>query len=532
MATPIGVNAQDATATATKPPDRTSWASQPKYKPDELLVRFRPGTTPEKRSIAHSAVKAEQVKSWPSVDGLQLVRVSAGVSIQDAIKLYRQRAEVLYAEPNYYLHAFTTPNDAKFPQLWGLQNTGQLTGTAGADIHAAQAWSITTGSSNVVVAVIDTGMDYTHQDLAANAWSSTAPYSVTVNGTTINCPVGSHGFNAVSNSCDPMDDNGHGTHVSGTIGAAGNNGVGVAGVNWSVRIMPCKFLDSSGGGTTDAAVTCLDFVKSMKDAGEKIVATNNSWGGGGFSQALFDTIQAQQQDGVLFIAAAGNDSSNTDLGGFYPGGYFLPNIVSVAATTRFDLLANFSNIGSHSVTLGAPGQEILSTFPNNSYAWLNGTSMATPHVTGVAALLAAQDPSRDWRAIKNLLIAGGDTIPALSETISGKRLNAYGSMTCSNSTVARRLQPTLDTIVGSVGTPILLSALNINCAQPVGPVTVNVVPGNQTINLADNGTNPDQAAQDGIYTGQWTPPGIGNYKLTFSTGESMQVTVLNNYVGG
>lgn len=528
----IGVNAQDVFPSAAKPPDRSSWADQPKYKPDELLVRFRSGTTEEKKNLAHSAVRAEQVKSWASVEGLQLVRLSTGVSIKDAIKLYRQRAEVLYAEPNYYLHAFTTPNDPKFSQLWGLQNTGQLTGTVGADIHASQAWSITTGSSNVVVAVVDTGMDYTHQDLAANAWNSTAPYSISVNGTTINCPVGSHGFNAVNNTCDPMDDNGHGTHVSGTIGAAGNNGVGVAGVNWSVRIMPCKFLDASGGGTTDAAVTCLDFVKSMKDAGEKIVATNNSWGGGGFSQALFDAIQAQQQDGVLFIAAAGNDSSNTDLGGFYPGGYFLPNILSVAATTRFDWLANFSNIGTHSVTLGAPGQEILSTFPNNSYAWLNGTSMATPHVTGVAALLAAQDPSRDWRAIKNLLIAGGDAIPALTETISGKRLNAYGSMTCSNSTVARRLQPTLDTIVGSAGTPILLAALNINCAQPAGPVTVNVVPGNQVINLADNGTNPDQAAQDGIYTGQWTPPGVGNYTLTFSTSESIQVTVLQNYVGG
>lgn len=527
------VHAQETYPSSNGVTDSSSWSTQPKYKPDEILVRFRPGTSQEKKNLAHSAARAEQVKSWASVEGLHLVRVSAGVSIKDAIRLYKRRAEVLYAEPNYYVHAFTTPNDPKFPQLWGLQNTGQLMGTPGADIHATQAWNITTGSSSVVVAVIDTGMDYTHEDLSANAWSSSATYSLTVNGVTINCPAGSRGFNAVSNTCDPMDDNGHGTHVSGTIGATGNNGVGVVGVNWSVRILPCKFLDSSGGGTTDAAVTCLDFVKSMKDQGEKIVATNNSWGGGGFSQALSDAVQAQQQDGILFVAAAGNDSADNDLGGFYPAGFFLPNVVSVAATTRFDWLANFSNFGNHSVSLGAPGQEVLSTFPNNSYAWLSGTSMATPHVTGVAALLAAQDPSRDWRAIKNLLIAGGDSIPALaSNTISGKRLNAFGSMTCSNSTVSRRLQPTLDTIVGSAGMPILLAALNINCAQPVGPVTVTVTPGNQTFTLVDNGTGQDQAAQDGIYTGQWTPPGVGNYNLTFSTGESVQVTVLTNYVGG
>jgi subtilisin family serine protease len=477
-------------------------------------------------------VHAQSMKSWASVPGLQLLRLPAGTNIRNVIQAYKQSPDVLYAEPNYIVHALNIPNDPNFPQLWGLQNTGQLGGLPGADIHATEAWGITTGSSNVVVAVIDTGMDYDHQDLAANAWSSPSSFSVSTNSTTVNCPSGSHGFNAVAASCDPMDDNGHGTHVSGTIGAVGNNGVGVTGVNWSVQILPCKFLDSSGSGTDDDAVTCLDFVKSVKDAGAHIVATSNSWGGGGFSQALSDAIQAQQEDGILFIAAAGNDSSDNDLDPFYPAGFFLPNVISVAATTRFDWLADFSNIGLHSVALGAPGQEILSTVPGNSYFVLSGTSMATPHVSGVAALLAAQDPSRDWRAIKNLLLAGGDSIPALAQTITGKRLNAYGSLTCSNSTVSRILQPTLDTVVGAAGSAITLAALNINCALPAGPVTVTVSPGNQTITLQDNGIGPDQAAQDGIYTGQWTPPGYGNYQLAFSTGETVQVTVLQNYVAG
>lgn len=529
---PQWIRAQSKPRVAAKPPNRASWAGQPKFKRDEILVRFRPGVPQERANALHAAVRARPVKSWPSVRGLQLVQLPAGMTIKDAILAYRKNPDVLYAEPDYVVHALITPNDPHFPSLWGLQNIGQMDGAPGADIHAAQAWGITTGSSNVVVAVIDTGMDYTHEDLSANAWRSPFSFSETVNGTTINCPAGSFGFNAVNNSCDPMDDNGHGTHVSGTIGAVGNNGVGVAGVNWTVGLLPCKFLDATGSGTVDAAVTCFDFIKAMKDQGVNVVATNNSWGGDGFSQALSDAIQAQQQDGILCVASAGNDSADNDLGGFYPADLFLPNVISVAATTRFDWLADFSNLGLHSVALGAPGQDILSSVPNNSYAWLSGTSMAAPHVTGVAALLAAQDPTRDWRSIKNLILAGGDTLSSLAQTITGKRLNAYGSLTCSNSAVARRLQPTLDTVTGAIGAPLILAAININCALPVGPVTVTVSPGGQVITLQDNGIAPDQAAGDGIYTGLWVPAGVGNYQLAFSTGDTVQVTVLTNYSVG
>jgi subtilisin family serine protease len=508
------------------------WSGEPKYRPDEILVRFRSGASAAAIEEIHRAVGGRRVRSWKSVEGLQLIRLTAGTQLKDAIRAYQRNHNVIYAEPNFLYRALTTPNDPKFSQLWGLQNTGQNLGTSGADIHATQAWSLSTGSSNVVVAVIDTGIDYNHEDLTPNVWSNPSAYSANIDGVVINCAAGTHGFNAVTSTCDPLDDNGHGTHVSGTIGAVGNNGIGVAGVNWTVQILACKFLDSSGGGSLSDALTCLDFVKAMRDRGANIVATNNSWAGGGFSQALSDAIQAQQKDGILFIAAAGNASTNNDLVPTYPADYFLPNVISVAATTRFEGLANFSNTGAHSVHLGAPGDEILSTTPNNTYSVLSGTSMAAPHVTGVAALLAAQNPSRDWRAIKNLIVAGGDSVPALAQTIGGKRLNAYGSMTCANSTVARRLQPTLDTVVGTAGSPITLAAIDINCAQPAGSVSVSVSPGNLTINLLDDGTFPDQAAQDGIFTGQWTPPGVGNYQLTFSSGDTVQVTVLNNYAAG
>jgi subtilisin family serine protease len=532
LATCRVVNAQDTAKPDIHVIHRSDWANQPKYRPDELLVRFRSGTQTQTMDAAHAAARANSVRSLTSVEGLQVVQVPAGTSLQSALAAYRQNPSVLYAEPNYIVHALGVPDDPLFSQQWNLQNTGQYGGTAGADIHSAQAWTQTTGSANVVVAVIDTGIDYNHSDLFSNVWTNASGYAGTLNGVAINCAPGTHGFNAVASTCDPLDDNGHGTHVSGTIGAIGNNGIGVVGVNWTVQILPCKFLDANGAGDISGAITCLDFVKAMKDSGVNVVASNNSWGGVDFSQALADAIQAQQQDGILFIAAAGNDAETNDFSPFYPADYFLPNLISVAATDRFDNLAYFSDVGLHTVHLGAPGQEILSTTPNNTYSLLSGTSMAAPQVTGVAALLAAFNSKLDWRAIRNLILAGGDTLPSLATTISGKRLDAYGALTCANSPVSSRLQPTQDAIAGTAGQPITLAALNINCAQPAGAVSVTVSPGGQSIPLRDDGTGADQAAGDGIYTAQWTPPGPGDYTLAFPVGNPVQVTVLSNYSVG
>src|SRR5207302_3782143 len=312
------------------------------------------------------------------------------------------RPDVQYVEPNYIVRAIATPNDPYFSQLWGLHNTGQTIlgqpGKPGADISAVEAWDISTGSRANVVAVVDTGIDYTHPDLAANVWSAPRTFIVNIGGLPIVCPAGSHGFNAVTNLCDPLDDNGHGTHTSGTIGAVGNNGIGVVGVNWHVTIMPCKFLNYQGSGSTSGAIACLDYFATMKDLGYNIVATNNSWGGGGYSQGLYDAIKENMDRGILFIAAAGNGGGDgvgddNDQLANYPSNFDLANVIAVAATTSSDLRANFSNFGRHTVHLGAPGQQISSTLPGGVYGTYSGTSMATPHVTGTAALLKAYNPS-------------------------------------------------------------------------------------------------------------------------------------------
>lgn len=498
-----------------------------KYVPGQVLVKFHATVSRAAINAAHSRVAADVVDNFSSVEGLQLIHIPSATKLNDALAIYRSNPDVEYAEPNYVVHAFQTPNDPLFPNMWSLLNTGQNGGAAGADIKATQAWDITTGSSNVVIAVIDTGVDYNHPDLAANIFTGAI------------CPGGviCHGINLLPNifhdGNDPFDDNGHGTHVSGTIGAIGNNNVGVTGINWNVTILPCKFLDLNGAGAVSDAIKCLDFIKNLKDTqGMNIVASNNSWGGNDFSQALQDAIDRQRQSGILFIAAAGNDSADNDVQPFYPAGFPLPNIIAVAATDRNDARAFFSNIGRHTVHIGAPGQDILSTLPGASYGLESGTSMAAPHVTGVAALLSAQDPTRDWRGIKNLVLAGGDLDPALAKTVSGKRLDAFGSLTCTNSVVGGRILPARDVVAGSVGVPVVLSALNINCAQPNGPVQVTVSPGGQTIQLSDDGVAPDVAAADGVYSGSFIPGATGVYTLAFSTGDTLTVQVLKNYSSG
>lgn len=501
-----------------------------KYHPDRVLVRYKPGTNPDAIRAIHQQVNATVLREFSLVKGLQLVRIAEGSSVPVMLDYYRRNSAVIYAEPDYIVHAVGAPNDPQFPSQWSLQNTGQSGGTAGADIHAVQAWSLATGNPNVVVGVIDTGIDYNHEDLAANVWNSPAPFSVTTqSGVVLECPTGTHGFNMVADSCDPMDDNGHGSHVSGTIGAVGNNGIGVTGINWQVGILPCKFLDASGAGDTDAAIACLNLIKQLKDSGVNIVATNNSWGGSDASQALQDAIEATMQDGVLFIAAAGNDFSDNDEFPVYPANFYLPNVIAVAATDRNDTVVTFSNLGKRTVHISAPGRDILSTTPNNTYSYDSGTSMATPHVTGVVALLKTQNPALDWRGIKNLILSGGDTLATAQETITQKRLNAYGAMTCTNGIVASRLLPIADVNSGSVGSPVTLAFLNINCAEPAGNVTVNVMPGGQSVALADNGSGADVAANDGIYTGQWTPSAPGSYTLAFPDGSTAAVEVLTPY---
>ena len=355
-----------------------------------------------------------------------------GAGVQDVVNWAAGTVGVASVEPDFVIAPTIAPNDPTFSQLWGLNNVGQSGGVANADINAPEAWNTTTGSRTVVVAVIDTGIDYTHPDLAANAWHNpgeVAGDGIDNDGNGYVDDV--YGWDFANNDSNPMDDNGHGTHVSGTIGAVGNNGVGVAGVNWQVSIMGLKFLSGAGSGSTSGAIAAINYATRMRrDFGINIVASNNSWGGGGFSTSLRDAIEAGGRAGILFVAAAGNEAGNNDGATLsYPASYTSESIISVAATDRTNTLASFSNYGATSVDLAAPGVSILSTTPNNTYASYSGTSMATPHVTGTIALLAAAYPQATASAIRTAILTGTTPVAGLAGKVaSGGLLDASAAL--------------------------------------------------------------------------------------------------------
>jgi serine protease len=399
---------------------------------NEVLVKFR--TAP--LASIFQAQAAEDVIQSEAVGSIGAMRFrSASKNVAALIRELAARADVEYVEPNYILHTIDTanaiPNDPRFGELWGLRNTG----FPGADISAVPAWDISTGSRSSVAAVVDTGIDYNHEDLAANVWSAPAAFTVNIGGLPITCPAGTHGFNTITNVCDPLDDNNHGTHVSGTIGAVGNNSIGVVGVNWTASIMGAKFLNAGGSGSTANAINAIEFVIQAKAAFGGATGTanvrilSNSWGGGGFSQALLDEINKANANDMLFVAAAGNNGNlDNDLFPNYPSNYATPNMVAVAATTINDSLAGFSHYGLATVHLGAPGAGILSTVRSGGYTYLSGTSMATPHVSG-AALLILSACALDTASLKTLILGNVDPIASLSgKTITGGRLNVNGAI--------------------------------------------------------------------------------------------------------
>ena len=343
-----------------------------------------------------------------------------GSSADDMVAWASRTAGVESVEPDVIIASATVPNDPSFGRLWGLDNTGQSGGVAGADIDATRAWDVSTGSRSVVVAVIDTGVDYRHADLAANMWRN--PGEVAGNGIDDdrNGFVDDvHGWDFANGDGDPFDDEGHGTHVAGTIGAVGNNGVGVTGVNWAVSIMALKFLGSDGSGSTSDAIAAINYATRMRrDFGVNVVATNNSWGGGGSSAALRRAIQAGGDAGILFVAAAGNEGVNNDVTPSYPANDTSTAVIAVAATDRSNRLASFSNYGATSVDLAAPGAAIYSTVPGNGYASYSGTSMATPHVTGAVALLAAANPQATSAAIRTAILDGATRVSTLTGRVA------------------------------------------------------------------------------------------------------------------
>lgn len=395
--------------------------------PSSLLVRFAPGTDARSKANLRSIVAGRSVHSYSTVQGLEQLHV--GIDLDAALAILNAAPNVVYAEPDYVLRSTVTPNDTFFNLQWGAENTGQdirgTLGTVDADIDATEAWDITTGDANFVIAVIDTGTQWNHPDLDGNIWSN--PDEIAGNGIDDDGNGyidDTHGWDFFSNDNNPDDGSGHGSHTAGTVGAEGNNGVGVTGMNWQCKIMPLRFLGPNGGYTSDA-IRALDYAVA-----EGVKVSNNSWGGGGFSTALYNSINAAGAAGHLFVAAAGNSGVNTDGSPHYPSSYDSPNIISVAATDNNDGLASFSNYGSASVDLGAPGVDIASTYSGSNYVWLSGTSMASPHVAGVAALVWAANPAWNYGQVRDALLSTTRPIASLQgKCATGGMLNAYAALT-------------------------------------------------------------------------------------------------------
>ncbi len=410
----------------------------------EVLVKFRPDVSLAeiKKILMKNNDQVEDIfqqeKGWFSIDDLD------NADAKTVAEQYAQMSDVvLYAETNDVIALDDPtdisakdlllrkndsnpiqPNDPMFKDQWALFNSGQAGGKENADLSALKAWVKTQGSTDVVVAVLDSGVDYTHPDLVANMWlrpDNVPQYKDNELGTFNDL----HGFNATDNQSDPMDDNGHGTHCSGIIGAEGDNDEGIAGINWKVQIMPLKFMGRGGFGTTKDAIEAINYAIDRKQNGVNVRVINASWGSTQYSKALEDTIRAAGEAGILFVAAAGNNGTNNDRYKHYPSNYDLPNVISVAALDRNDQLASFSNFGIKTVHIAAPGKDILSTWLNDGYREASGTSMATPYVAGTAALILASEPKLSVEKLRERIIQSADKIEPLNGKIeSGGRLNA------------------------------------------------------------------------------------------------------------
>ncbi|MDH5218273.1 MAG: S8 family serine peptidase, partial [Gammaproteobacteria bacterium] len=391
---------------------------------DGILVKFASDTSSRTRTRSIQSAGLRENGRFRLVPGLTLADVLPGFTLNQTLNALARDPNVAFAEPNYIVTTDALPNDPRFNQQYGLNNTGQSGGVVDADIDAPEAWDIQTGN-DVIVAVIDTGVDYNHPDLVNNMWQNPGEIPgnrIDDDGNGFVDDV--RGWDFATNTNDPMDPNRHGTHVAGVIAAQGNNGTGVTGINWSARIMPLKFMDNQGVGTTAAAIRAIEYAVAN---GAKV--SNNSWGGGNFSQALFDAIQAANRAGHMFIAASGNDGVSNDRTPHYPSSFDLPNIISVGASDESDLITTFSNFGATSVDLLAPGASIFSTVINNGYASLSGTSMATPFVSGVASLLFAHNRDLTVSGVRNAILNNVDRLPALNRVVaSGGRLNVFNAI--------------------------------------------------------------------------------------------------------
>jgi subtilisin family serine protease len=411
------------------------------YRPDRILVQPKSDTTLAALAAFHSAYGAQVLQTIHSMGRLQVVSLPAGETVETLVQLYQQSGLVQFAEADYLVHAAATPNDPKFLDgtQWGLNA-----------IDAPGGWDVRTSASNIVVAVVDTGVRYTHQDLAANMW--------------VNPVDGSHGLNVLTGTNDPSDDSGHGTRVAGILGAVGDNNLGMAGVAWTVQILACKSLDQFGVGSTSDCVTCMDYARTNN---ARIV--NASWGDTN-SLALSNAVYSLHEAGIILVAASGNIPTNIDIQPTYPACYALDNVVSVAATMPDDTLTPRSNYGATNVALAAPGYNIYSTFgaSDSFYDSESGTSFSAPFVSGAFALLLAKFPNEPYQMTISRLLNATDFIPALAgKCLTSGRLNLRKALS-----PPVRLTVTLT----SGGGPLLLrvnGGPNRTCVIQAAPDLVN-----------------------------------------------------------
>lgn len=399
-----------------------------KHAPNQLILNLSQGAIKNQNTTQFlkqikGIQKIEQISSSAYLIHLSPSQASKISLTQQAIKI-ESLPEVQSVEANMLLTITDLqPNDPKFDQQWGHHS-----------ILSPQIWDEFRGTKEALIAVIDTGIDHTHEDLADNIWFNQGETGIDEEGN----PRQSNGvdddqngfiddwrgWDFVNDDNDPFDDHRHGTHCAGIIGAAGNNSIGVTGVNWTTNLVGIKFLDETGSGTLANAVKSIEYATILG-----VHVTNNSWGGGGFSQTMLDSIQRAHIQNILFVAAAGNNGTDNDKIFHYPSGYQVENIIGVAAIDQQDQLADFSQYGKKTVHIAAPGYEIISTTPDSSYQILSGTSMATPFVSGAIGILKNKYPEKTPQQLKEKLLASVDAPNSLSNRlISGGKLNLQNAL--------------------------------------------------------------------------------------------------------
>lgn len=412
----------------------SAFAAEPEAVPGEFVVKLKDSVSAKSSISTLSMQLGSYIKSTIPSQNIVVIKRPVFEIQSNAIKSLAQNPLVDIVEPNFIYRINKVPNDPMIGQLWGMKNSGQQdskgqVGIVGVDVGAEQAWDITTGSKDVIVAVIDTGIDYTHPDLVDNLWTNQAEFDGQPgvdddNNGVIDDIHGANFVDAAKPTGNPMDDHGHGSHCSGTIGASGNDGKGIVGVAWNVRIMGVKFLSASGSGSLEGALKGIDYATSK---GARIMS--NSWGGGGFSETLKQAIERSNAAGALFVAAAGNESNNNDASPSYPASYEVPNILAVAAIDNRGQIASFSNYGKTKVHVGAPGVNITSSVLKGAYDSWSGTSMATPHVSGLAVLLASNEPNLTNIEMKERIVATSKPLASLRGKAKGGLVNGYAMLT-------------------------------------------------------------------------------------------------------